>query len=212
MSNTHDHAIGQRALDAGAQDMRLYIVRHGKAVDGPEPLGEFPRPEGYPSDWDRPLTPRGEAQAQFLGAQLCEQERRLSSILCSRYPRAIQTARIIAKALHLEVCTRPELEVDRPVSEALRVLDEYRGSRAVMFVGHNPQVGELLSVLGAGRGGLQAHELLVKTGELIGLDIRASAAIGSARVALRLRLGDEHDLGSAPSAASTQAALTKRTA
>jgi hypothetical protein len=67
-------------------------------------------------------------------------------------------------------------------------------------------------VLGAGRGGLQAHELLVKTGELIGLDIRASAAIGSARVALRLRLGDEHDLGSAPSAASTQAALTKRTA
>ena len=183
--------------------MRLYIVRHGKAVDGPHASDEFPRPEGYPSDWDRPLTARGEAQAAHLGEQLRSAERRLRVVLSSRYPRAIQTARIIAKAINAEVRTRFELEVDHPVSESLRLIDEYRGSRAIMLVGHNPQLGELLSVLSSG---LPPQDLVLKTGELVGLDVRSSAAIGSARVAVRLRLDDDSHttLGGGEHSASRQ--------
>lgn len=171
--------------------MRLYIVRHGKAIETPSPVSEFPRPDGYPTDWDRPLTPRGEAQAGYLGAQLKGIERRLSFILASRYPRALKTARLIAQQINVEVSTRPELEVDHSVSEILRLLDEFRGSRALMIVAHNPQLGELLSVLASG---LPPRELVLKTGELVALDVRPSSPIGSARIVQRLRMADEFEI------------------
>lgn len=183
--------------------MRVYVVRHGKAVDGPQPLPEFPRPHGYPTDWDRPISARGAAQAEFLGATIREQERRLAFILSSPYPRALQTARLIARAIGGEVRTRSELEVDRPVSDAITLIDEYRGSRAIMLVGHNPQLGNLIGVLSAG---LPGEELVLKTGELVGLDLRTSSAIGSARVAVRFRLDDSADAGNSADSARRGAA------
>lgn len=171
--------------------MRIYIVRHGKATEQPEARSEFPRPEGYPSDWDRPLTRRGMAQATYLGAQVRDGERRINVILSSRYPRAIQTARLIAAEIGAEVRLVSELEVDHSVSEAMRLLDEYRGSRAIMLVGHNPQLGELLSVLSSG---LSAQELVLKTGELVALEMRASSGVGAARVVSRIRMDEDHEL------------------
>lgn len=168
--------------------MRVYIVRHGKAEDGPEPVPEMPRPEGYSADWERPLTERGRSQATYLGQTLKGHERRLRFILASRYPRAIQTARLIAAETESQVICVPGLEVDHSVSEALRLLDEYKACRSVMLVGHNPQLGELLSVLA---NGLPPEGLVLKTGELVGLDIRSNWPIGSAKVVMRVREGEE---------------------
>lgn len=170
--------------------MRIYIVRHGKAVDQPNTggLSEFPCPEGFPTDWNRPLTESGETQARYLAEQLRQNERRIGFVLTSPYPRAIQTARILTPVLNAELKTVPELEVDRSVSEALRLIDSYRGSRAIMLVGHNPQLGELISVLCAG---LPPEQLFLKTGELVTLDMRAGSPIGSARLIARLRLSED---------------------
>ena len=180
--------------------MRIYIVRHGKATDAPEPTKRFPRPEGYGPDFDRPLTTRGEAQARFLAEYIRGAEQRPELILTSRYPRACQTAETIHgmwQKAALE--TAPELEVDHPVSEALGLIDRHRGAQAIMLVGHNPQLGELLSVLCAG---LPPEQLVLKTGELIVVDIRPAQAVGSGKVIARLRLGDEPPV-------SARAGLTK---
>lgn len=168
--------------------VRLHIVRHGKAVDAPTPTAEFPRPDGYPADWDRPLMPRGYAQARYLAQHLPLVERRIKFVLSSRYPRAIQTARIIAAALDREVITDPALEVDRPVSGALDLIQRHADQRALLIVGHNPQLAELISVLSAG---LPPESLVLKTGELVSLESRANSSIGSARLVERLRLPDD---------------------
>jgi phosphohistidine phosphatase len=191
----------------GGDSMRVYIVRHGKAVEGPTPHPDFPRPDGYPSDWDRPLVHRGVAQAQHLAHLLKDNERRIGFVLTSQYPRAIQTARLVNQGLGAELKARSELEVDHPVSEALRLIDEYQGARALMLVGHNPQLGELVSVLCAG---LPAEQHVLKTGEAVVIDLRASSPVGSGRLVSRLRLSEEVDAvgvgsGAKPSPARARA-------
>ena len=59
----------------------LSIVRHAKAE----------RPEGYPSDFVRPLTPRGHKDATRLGALLAGLEPKVDCILSSPATRAAQT-------------------------------------------------------------------------------------------------------------------------
>lgn len=171
--------------------MLVYLVRHGKATDDPAPLPRFPKPTGYPSDFDRPLTPRGEAQVRYLADKIRTPpsgERRIRTVLSSKYPRALQSAEILSQALGAELALVPNLEVDHPVEEALSLIDEHRASRALMLVGHNPQLGELIGVLCSG---LDSHDLILKTGELVILEVRASALVGSARILSRLRLGDD---------------------
>lgn len=174
--------------------MRLYVVRHGKATD---PVNG--------SDFDRTLTPKGQRQAAFLGEQLATTERRLRTVIASRYPRAHATALQITQALITaqHPCTLtldPRLEVDHPVSEALAIIDEHRDERALMLVGHNPQLAELVSVLCAG---LPPAQLVLRTGECVVIELRAGSAIGSGRAVQRLRLVSPDDSG-APHA---QAAL-----
>ena len=174
--------------------MRLYIVRHGKATEQPSPLPAYKRPEGYPDDFDRPLTDRGAAQARYLGAELKTAEPPVGLILTSRYPRAMQSAEIIRASLGAELKTAGELEVDHPVSEVLKLIEEHRGLRAMMIVGHNPQLGELISVLAKG---LPPEQLMLRTGELVGIELRPNQGVGSGRVIVRLRLGDEASHGAA---------------
>jgi hypothetical protein len=57
-----------------------------------------------------------------------------------------------------------------------------------MIVGHNPQLGELLGVLASG---LPPQEMILKTGELVALEVRPSQMVGSAKIVGRLRLSAE---------------------
>jgi phosphohistidine phosphatase len=142
------------------------------------------------SDFERELTPRGEAQAAFLAERIALVEYRAEVILTSRFPRARSTARAIQAALGCAMVEERGLEVDHDVSEALKLIEREHeaGHKSVMLVGHNPQLGELLGVLASG---LPPQEMILKTGELVALEVRPSQMIGSAKIVGRLRLSAE---------------------
>jgi len=156
--------------------MRLYIVRHAKANDA-QAGGDF----------ERELTARGEAQARFLAGKMQHAGAGIKVIITSRLPRALQTAHAIHRGMGCGVRTDGRLEVDRPVSDALAVIREHAQDRSVMLVGHNPQLGELLGMLCSG---LPPQELILKTGELVVLDIRPEQPIGSGKLVDRGRMSD----------------------
>lgn len=163
--------------------MRVYIVRHGKAFDA----------DDRQSDFSRELTARGVSQARFLASKLKSTppgERRLKTIVASRFPRALQTAHAIQQVLTIDLATDNRLEVDHPVSEAIQIIEERQNERAVMLVGHNPQLGELISVLCAG---LPPQELMLKTGELVAIDVRIGQIVGSGKIVERIRMSDDAD-------------------
>lgn len=177
--------------------MRVYIVRHGKATERPaEGRGSGGLGGGGSgpfTDFDRELTARGEAQAAFLAERVAAVDPRPDVILASRYPRAIQTARAINAALGCALVTEAGLEVDRDVSEAIGLIEREHdaGRRSIAIIGHNPQLGELLGVLASG---LPPQEMILRTGELVALDVRPQQMVGSARIVGRLRLGpDKND-------------------
>ncbi len=168
--------------------MRLYIVRHGKAADTQECCsGSICAGGASGGDFARELTPRGHAQARFLSGKLAKDERRVTTIVSSRFPRALQTAHAIQRSLACDLQTDVRLEVDHEVSEALAIIQEGADQRALMLVGHNPQLGELISVLCSG---LPPQELILKTGEMVVIDIRPSQPIGSGKLVDRVRLCD----------------------
>src|SRR5262245_31190682 len=139
--------------------MRLYIVRHGKAQDA-QP--DMPVHHQSPAeDFSRELTGRGLAQARFLAASVAKAPRHIGAIIASRFPRALQTAHAIQRPLACDVKTDARLEVDHEVSEALAIIHDHEADRELMLVGHNPQLGELISVLCSG---LPPQELILKTG------------------------------------------------
>jgi phosphohistidine phosphatase len=165
--------------------MRLYIVRHGKAHE-PSPG----RAGSGGSDFDRELTARGQSQAAFLAERIAAVDPRPDVILASRYPRALKTARAIEGALQVALVVEAGLEVDEDVARALELIEREIavGHRSIMLVGHNPQLGELIGVLASG---LPPQEMILKTGELVALEVRPAQMIGSARIVGRLRLGAE---------------------
>lgn len=170
--------------------MRLYIVRHGKANDA---LGvTAPGVGGHNADFGRELTLRGEAQAKFLAARLVALSRPPTAIVASRFPRALQTAHTIQQTIRVNLVTDVRLEVDHEVSEAIDIIQEHARrsppTDTLMLVGHNPQLGELIGVLCSG---LPPMELILKTGELVGIDVRPAGLIGSGKIVERLRMSDE---------------------
>lgn len=178
--------------------MRVYIVRHGKATELPiaGPGGGLHRAGARgdasvpQTDFERELTVRGEAQAAFLAERLGAVDPRPEVILSSRFPRARRTAVVIEASLKCPMVLQAGLEVDREVSEALDLIERERdaGRKSIMLVGHNPQLGELLGVLASG---LPPQEMILKTGELVALEIRDSQMVGSAKIVGRLRLGPD---------------------
>lgn len=168
--------------------MRLTIIRHGKASDLPCPAPEFPRPDGLPADFDRQLTPRGCAQALYLAGQLADIRPFPELILSSPYARAIKTALTINSSIHAVLTIAHELEVDHSVSEVLSLIEQHAHIHSLVLVGHNPQLGELLSILSPA---LAPEEMVFKTGEAVVFDINPMHAVGSAKAVARLRLHDE---------------------
>jgi phosphohistidine phosphatase SixA len=142
---------------------------------------------GGEDDFSRELTGRGQAQARFLASKLAKDGRPVATIVTSRFPRALQTAHAIQRPLACDLKTDSRLEVDHEVSEALAIIHDCEDKRELMLVGHNPQLGELISVLCSG---LPPQELILKTGEMVVIDIRPSQPVGSGKLVDRARLCD----------------------
>jgi phosphohistidine phosphatase len=154
----------------------VWLVRHGKAG------------HDAPSDRQRVLTSRGQRQAGFLGDQLASLEDGPQIILTSDYPRAFETASIIATALGLEPTVDDRLICGAPASHAVDLIKEY-GARGLWpcLVGHNPQLSILAGLLlhGPGGGGVG-----LRTGELVALSFDGEEPLGQCRLETQLRLDE----------------------
>lgn len=114
--------------------MELILWRHAEAA------------EGTPDD-SRPLTEKGERQAErmarFLSAHLPPQTR----ILVSPAQRAQQTA----AALTSKFITVPDIGVHATPETALAAAGWPQGRGSVLLVGHQPWLGELAASVLTGR-------------------------------------------------------------
>jgi phosphohistidine phosphatase len=103
------------------------------------------------SDDERPLTPRGRKRVREVARGLARLEIAPERILSSPLPRARQTAEIAADVLDfaegLEFAD--ELGVDRSAHDIAHWLSN-RPESALMLVGHNPSLSELVGLLTLG--------------------------------------------------------------
>jgi phosphohistidine phosphatase len=142
----------------------LWLLRHAEAVDG------------LPDD-ERPLTERGERQADAAGAALVRLDVHIDVCLSSPKLRALQTAQRACEPMGVEV------RVDRALAgEPFDVHDLVAGLGDVLIVGHDPAFSLLLHDLTGTqarmrKGGLAA----VSKGELITL-MRPAELAAIARV------------------------------
>ncbi|MEX2219234.1 MAG: histidine phosphatase family protein [Phycisphaerales bacterium] len=155
--------------------MLLWLLRHGKAESG-SPSGR---------DDDRALAPRGERQAEWLGRTIARRPDRPALILSSPILRAIETARRLNGALAAPLEQSESLEVGRPPSAALALIQSHAAD-PVMLVGHNPQMAGLLGLLTEGHG----HESQFQTGQAFLLDLDPDNPIGRADLVATLRSDD----------------------
>src|SRR5436305_2921631 len=150
-------------MSADRSTMQLFLLRHADAGD----------PEAWTGDdADRPLSPKGEAQAERLATFLHGLRVGVDAIISSPKVRARRTAEIVADGLGTTVRVDERLSSDvRPstVDEVLR--DAGEPSRA-MIVGHDPDFSELLAMLTG------ARDLSMKKGALARVDIRGRVADG----------------------------------
>jgi phosphohistidine phosphatase len=123
------------------QPRRLVLVRHAKAADGPV-------------DADRPLTGRGARRAAAIGTWLHQAGLVPDRVLVSSARRAVQTWE--QAATELPQSPRPIVDTriyDNTVEALFAVIRETPDDvRALVVVGHNPSIAELVSVLDDGQG------------------------------------------------------------
>jgi phosphohistidine phosphatase len=116
----------------------LVLLRHAKA----EP------PEGYSNDIDRPLRPRGHADAEAAGAWLAESGYSPDLVLCSPAVRTRETwAAASAKLGHLPVVYEQSLYLAGAVDALELVRQTGADVGTLLVIGHNPTMSVLSAML-----------------------------------------------------------------
>jgi len=156
---------------------RLIIVRHAKA--------EKTAPRG--GDFDRPLAPRGEADAIDMGRRLARGRTHPDAVVASPAARALATAKLIARELdfpwdEIRTVKSAYLAEWRTLLELVRELDT--GAESALIVGHNPGVSELAQAL------LPGFEQNLPTGAVVEIDLAVDTWAGMRRGGGSLRSYD----------------------
>jgi phosphohistidine phosphatase len=126
--------------------MKVYLVRHAEAAS----LGGAIR-----ADADRPLTDAGEAVAAAMGRVLARMEPSLTMVLSSPLLRARRTGELMCMREFVSIPLRVTEHLS-PGSRPKAILDEVFGigmNATVALVGHQPDLGYLLSYLVCGEAG-----------------------------------------------------------
>lgn len=145
--------------------MKLYFVRHGEAVDL------------APSDHSRELTERGIERVEKSAKVLKRLGIAPTVIYSSPRIRAKQTAEIIAETLGLDVKFEEDVNFGFDVTHVKTLLQGINTKDEVMFVGHNPDMSQVVHKLtGASvsmkKGGLARIDIInakARRGELVWL-------------------------------------------
>jgi len=146
----------ERATSAN-QTKRLYIVRHADAGDPAEWIGP---------DAERPLSSKGVKQAARLAAALVAAGTNVGSLRTSPARRCTETCAVIAAALET-TATIDEHLADGPTAAHVAKLLARRGHDALLLVGHQPHLGNLIAELTG------IDSIPVEKGSLIRIDIPA---------------------------------------
>jgi phosphohistidine phosphatase len=132
--------------------MKIYILRHGLAVDRGAP--------GIARDFDRPLTPKGKRKLRKISSAIKKRKIAFDQIFTSPYVRARQTAEMVAESLGLAdrvqrtECLSPEGNPTGVVHFLIAL--KPRGEK-VLLVGHEPNLSELISFLSSGHQGTRIN-------------------------------------------------------
>ncbi len=119
--------------------MILYIMRHAEAVEAGDALCD---------EW-RFLTENGRRSVERISKQIGEYGRKPRLIISSPLVRAVQTAQIAA----VNACRKNRVTVSGllapggDMDELITLLKGYADAKRVMVVGHEPQLGALVSAL-----------------------------------------------------------------
>ena len=142
--------------------MKLYLLRHGDAVEHGDPRFK---------EADRPLAPKGIQRTKSLAHVLRQMEISFEVILSSPLARARETAEIVERNLRLKGLLEltehlaPTGSVEKLVAQvnAIRPVPD-----SVLLVGHEPYLSGLISLLCTGGPGLS---LTLKKGALCRLEV-----------------------------------------
>ena len=118
-------------------ERQIYLVRHGVAEDV----------SSTGADFDRALTATGRLQMQAAAVGLGRLGVQPSFLLASPYVRAQETAEVLAEQLHPDHRgTWDELGCGGDSDAVLRKIKALDPGQHVMLVGHEPDMGLLLSL------------------------------------------------------------------
>jgi phosphohistidine phosphatase SixA len=148
--------------------VELYFLRHAHAGD----------PAAWQGDDDlRPLTNKGERQAERIGQLLASVGFRPDALVSSPLSRARRTAEIVGERLGVTVSIDERLGGDLGLRELESLLVDLGDPARPMVVGHDPAFSDLVSAL-CDTGGL-----LMRKGALARVD--ASRPLGEGAGSLR---------------------------
>ena len=119
--------------------MRIYLVRHSEAVDRVPPM----------PDAARYLSARGRVSFREMALRFRDAGGHPTRIFTSPLLRAVQTAEILSETLRYngDILPDPRLSPGFDVEKLASVLDDCRSEREVAFVGHEPDLGDILTLL-----------------------------------------------------------------
>jgi phosphohistidine phosphatase len=119
--------------------MRLYLVRHGIAVD--HIGGAISR------DSERPLTEEGTSEMRVVARGLSRMNVKPDLILASPLVRTRQTAQIIAEAFSMQITLCDALAPAGSANLIFKAVAKHPSANQVFLVGHEPDMGMLLNNL-----------------------------------------------------------------
>jgi phosphohistidine phosphatase len=144
--------------------MKLYILRHGDAVE----FGDSRYKEA-----ERPLTPRGIQRTKLLTHALRQMEISFDAVLSSPLLRAKETAEIVVRGMHLPA-TLKLTDSLAPSGSMESLVHEITAIRPIpdnaLLVGHEPYLSGFISLLCTGGTELS---LTMKKGGLCRLEVES---------------------------------------
>jgi phosphohistidine phosphatase len=126
------------AEDAPGKAMRLYLMRHGIAIDREDP--------DCPADPERYLTPKGIQRTRTAARGLRALRVKPTALLTSPFVRAVQTGEVVCEVLGLDSKQLRTTEALRPEVKPARLAEELtRLTGEVICFGHAPQIDEFIA-------------------------------------------------------------------
>jgi phosphohistidine phosphatase len=119
--------------------MRLYLMRHGLAIDRDDP--------DCPPEVERYLTPKGIERTRAVAEGLAEMGVRPTILLSSPYVRAVQTGEIVCDALEIDPKNLHASDALKPEAKPARIAEELGRLTAdeVICFGHAPHLDDFIA-------------------------------------------------------------------